>query len=116
MVVPVTTGELHIFDGKTTVPAPLKAGLSYARLTGVEHDVINPERLRVRLRRDRAQGLSPAAPRTSDFGTQGGCIDFDVGKPHMRTASGPARSSGPHIRDTLDRARSPSECGLTYGN
>ncbi len=31
-----------IFDGKTTVPAPLRAGVSYARQTGVEHDVINP--------------------------------------------------------------------------
>jgi quercetin dioxygenase-like cupin family protein len=42
VVVPVTTGELHIFDGKTTVPAPLRAGVSYARQIGVEHDVINP--------------------------------------------------------------------------
>ena len=42
VVVPVTTGELHIFDGKTTVPAPLRSGVSYARQTGVEHDVINP--------------------------------------------------------------------------
>ena len=42
VVVPVTTGELHVFDGKTTVPAPLRAGVSYARQTGVEHDVINP--------------------------------------------------------------------------
>jgi hypothetical protein len=41
-VVPVTTGELHIYDGKTTVPAPLRSGVSYARQTGVEHDVINP--------------------------------------------------------------------------
>ena len=41
VVVPVTTGELHIFDGKTTVPAPLRAGVSYARQIGVEHDVIN---------------------------------------------------------------------------
>jgi len=24
------------------VPAPLRAGVSYARQTGVEHDVINP--------------------------------------------------------------------------
>ena len=38
VVVPVTTGELHIFDGKQTVPAPLRAGVSYARQTGVEHD------------------------------------------------------------------------------
>ena len=42
VVVPVTTGELHIDDGKTTVPAPLRAGVSYSRLKGVEHDVINP--------------------------------------------------------------------------
>jgi quercetin dioxygenase-like cupin family protein len=42
VVVPITTGELHIFDGKATVPAPLRAGVSYARQTGVEHDVINP--------------------------------------------------------------------------
>ena len=25
-----------------TVPAPLRSGVSYARQTGVEHDVINP--------------------------------------------------------------------------
>ena len=36
VVVPGTTGELHIFDGKQTVPAPLRAGVSYARQTGVE--------------------------------------------------------------------------------
>src|SRR5215472_1096475 len=42
VVVPITTGELHIFDGKATVPAPLRSGVSYARQTGVEHDVINP--------------------------------------------------------------------------
>ena len=41
VVVPVTTGELQIEDGKTTVPAPLRAGVSYSRLKGVEHDVIN---------------------------------------------------------------------------
>src|SRR5688572_13889718 len=41
VVVPVTTGELQIDDGKTTVPAPLRAGVSYSRLKGVEHDVIN---------------------------------------------------------------------------
>ena len=28
VVVPITTGELHIFDGKATVPAPLRAGVS----------------------------------------------------------------------------------------
>jgi mannose-6-phosphate isomerase-like protein (cupin superfamily) len=42
VVVPITSGELHIFDGKATVPAPLRSGVSYARQTGVEHDVINP--------------------------------------------------------------------------
>src|ERR1700730_3337781 len=42
VVAAVQTGELHISDGKTTVPAPLGAGVSYARQIGVEHDVINP--------------------------------------------------------------------------
>ncbi len=42
VVVPVTTGELHIYDGKTTVPAPLWAGVSDAWQIGVEHDVIHP--------------------------------------------------------------------------
>ena len=41
VVVPLTTGELQIFDGQKTVPAPLRAGVSYARQAGVEHDVIN---------------------------------------------------------------------------
>jgi beta-alanine degradation protein BauB len=41
VVVPVTSGELRIDDGKATVPAPLRAGVSYSRLKGVEHDVIN---------------------------------------------------------------------------
>ncbi len=41
-MVPITTGELHIFDGTATGPAPLRAGVSYSRQTGVEHDVINP--------------------------------------------------------------------------
>ena len=41
VVVPVTTGELQIYDGRTTVPAPLRSGVSYARQAGVEHDVIN---------------------------------------------------------------------------
>ena len=40
-MVPVTTGELQIYDGRTTVPAPLRTGVSYARQAGVEHDVIN---------------------------------------------------------------------------
>ena len=41
VVVPLTTGELQIFDGQKTIPAPLRAGVSYARQAGVEHDVIN---------------------------------------------------------------------------
>ena len=41
VVVPVTTGELQIYDGRTTVPAPLRTGVSYVRQAGVEHDVIN---------------------------------------------------------------------------
>ena len=41
VVVPLTTGELQIFDGQKTVPAPLRVGVSYARPAGVEHDVIN---------------------------------------------------------------------------
>ena len=44
VVVPMTTGDLHIFDGKMTMPAPLRAGVSYARQIGVEHDVINPNK------------------------------------------------------------------------
>lgn len=42
VVVPITTGRLDIFDGKTTTGAELKAGVSYTRGIGVEHDVINP--------------------------------------------------------------------------
>jgi quercetin dioxygenase-like cupin family protein len=41
VVVPMTTGELQIDDGRMIVPAPLRAGVSSAGLTGVEHDVIN---------------------------------------------------------------------------
>jgi quercetin dioxygenase-like cupin family protein len=41
VVVPITSGNLHIFDGKQTNPAPLKQGIAYARQIGVEHDVIN---------------------------------------------------------------------------
>lgn len=41
VVVPITSGELHIDDGRTAVPAPLRAGVSYGRQAGVEHDVIN---------------------------------------------------------------------------
>ena len=42
VVVPITSGELHIYDGKANVPAPLRSGVSYSRPAGVEHDVINP--------------------------------------------------------------------------
>src|SRR4030081_1074923 len=42
VVVPVTNVDLQIEDGKTVVPAPLRAGVSYSRLKGVEHDVVNP--------------------------------------------------------------------------
>ena len=41
VVVPLTTGELLIDDSSTRVPAPLRAGVSSAGQTGVEHDVIN---------------------------------------------------------------------------
>jgi beta-alanine degradation protein BauB len=41
VVVPITSGELKIFDGKSTVPAPLRSGIPYFREAGVEHDVIN---------------------------------------------------------------------------
>jgi beta-alanine degradation protein BauB len=41
VVVPMTTGELQIDDGRMIVPAPLRAGVSSAGQTGVEHDVIN---------------------------------------------------------------------------
>ena len=41
VVVPMTTGELQIDDGRMIVPAPLRAGVSSAGQTGVEHNVIN---------------------------------------------------------------------------
>jgi beta-alanine degradation protein BauB len=41
VVVPMTTGELQIDDGRMIVPAPLRAGVSSAGQTGVEHDVVN---------------------------------------------------------------------------
>ena len=41
VVVPLTTGKLMIDDGKQEHIADLEAGGSYARLVGVEHNVIN---------------------------------------------------------------------------
>jgi beta-alanine degradation protein BauB len=42
IVVPVTTGDLAIWDGTREVRAALATGVSYTRAVGVEHDVINP--------------------------------------------------------------------------
>lgn len=42
VVVPMTSGPLEIFDGRQSLQAPLRQGVSYARPAGVEHDVINP--------------------------------------------------------------------------
>jgi hypothetical protein len=42
VVVPITSGELLIWDGEREVRSPLATGVSYAREAGVEHDVINP--------------------------------------------------------------------------
>lgn len=41
VVVPMTTGTLLLDTPHGEVRCPLTAGLSYARLTGVEHNVIN---------------------------------------------------------------------------
>jgi beta-alanine degradation protein BauB len=41
VVVPMTTGRLQLEDGKETRFAELKAGQSYYRPVGVEHDVVN---------------------------------------------------------------------------
>jgi mannose-6-phosphate isomerase-like protein (cupin superfamily) len=41
-VVPVTTGDLAIWDGTREIRAALASGKSYGRALGVEHDVINP--------------------------------------------------------------------------
>jgi hypothetical protein len=41
-VVPVTTGDLSIWDGAREMRAALAGGVSYTRAAGVEHDVINP--------------------------------------------------------------------------
>lgn len=42
IVVPITSGTLHAFDGTHTHEAALVAGVAYNRPVGVEHDVINP--------------------------------------------------------------------------
>src|SRR3954466_13502538 len=99
VVVPVTTGELHIYDGKATVPAPLRSGVSYARQVGVEHDVINPnsfEFVFVESGLKPSQGGPPKGPkergarRARDAAAQGACIDLRQAKAHMSAASGPA--------------------------
>jgi quercetin dioxygenase-like cupin family protein len=41
VVVPLVTGKLMIDDGKRELIADLKAGGSYTRQVGVEHNVIN---------------------------------------------------------------------------
>ncbi len=42
VVVPMTTGALRLVEPTGTRDVPLTAGVSYTRLAGVEHDVINP--------------------------------------------------------------------------
>ncbi len=42
VVVPMTTGSLLLETPDGDVRSPLTAGVSYARLTGVEHNVVNP--------------------------------------------------------------------------
>ncbi|MCC7227791.1 MAG: cupin domain-containing protein [Burkholderiaceae bacterium] len=41
VVVPMTTGSLLLETPQGEIKSPLTAGLSYTRLTGVEHNVIN---------------------------------------------------------------------------
>jgi quercetin dioxygenase-like cupin family protein len=41
VVVPITDGELTIVSAAGATPGPLKAGQSYFRKAGVEHDVRN---------------------------------------------------------------------------
>ncbi|MBL8349693.1 MAG: cupin domain-containing protein [Burkholderiaceae bacterium] len=41
VVVPITDGLLRIEAATGTFDSPLTAGVSYSRLTGVEHNVIN---------------------------------------------------------------------------
>jgi quercetin dioxygenase-like cupin family protein len=42
VVVPLTSGQLLLFDGKEERLADLTAGRSYYRPLGIEHNVINP--------------------------------------------------------------------------
>ena len=42
VVVPMTTGLLHLETAEGNFDSPLTAGVSYTRLTGVEHNVVNP--------------------------------------------------------------------------
>ena len=42
VVVPMTTGVLRLETAEGNFDNPLTAGVSYTRLTGVEHNVINP--------------------------------------------------------------------------
>jgi quercetin dioxygenase-like cupin family protein len=42
VVVPMTTGALLLKEAGGDRTAQLTAGVSYARLSGVEHDVVNP--------------------------------------------------------------------------
>ena len=41
VVVPLTTGILRLVDDTGTRDVPLQAGVSYARMAGVAHNVIN---------------------------------------------------------------------------
>jgi quercetin dioxygenase-like cupin family protein len=41
VIVPITSGQLQLFDGRTYSTAELSAGRSYYRPVGVEHNVIN---------------------------------------------------------------------------
>ena len=110
-MVPVTTGELHIFDGKTTVPAPLRAGVSYARQIGVEHDVINPNSFEFVF----VEIELKAVPRADGHATQprrAACIDLRQAKAHMSAASGPARI----FRPRGDRSTVQRKNGLSHGN
>jgi quercetin dioxygenase-like cupin family protein len=42
VVVPMTTGKLHLRDAQGERFADLVAGVSYTRKAGIEHDVSNP--------------------------------------------------------------------------
>jgi len=57
----MTSGKLKLFDGKQNSLAELVAGRSYYRPVGVEHNVIQRQRLRVRLRRGGVQDAGVTA-------------------------------------------------------